>query len=67
MALFSSPTEIIPTTGLMNNYAYWALTGAYVQAMERRGISPHYWMSLHVEGGKAYDDSVRSLFLKRGY
>ena len=61
------PKKIIPTTGLMNNYAYWALTGAYVQAMERRGASPHYWMSLHVEGGKAYDDSVRALYLKRGW
>lgn len=61
------PKKIIPTTGLMNNYIYWALTGAFVQAMERRGASPHYWMSLHVEGGKAYDDSVRALFLIRGY
>lgn len=61
------PKKIIPTTGLMNNYAYWALTGAYVQEMERRGASPHYWMSFHVEGGKAYDDSVRALYLKRGW
>ncbi len=61
------PKKIIPTTGLMNNYIYWALTGAYVQAMERRNVSPYYWMSFHVEGGKAYDDSIRPFFMKRGY
>ncbi|MHB9030582.1 MAG: DUF2529 family protein [Candidatus Latescibacterota bacterium] len=59
--------KIIPTTGLMNNYIYWALTGAYVQAMESRGVAPYYWMSLHVPGGKAFDDSVRVLYQKRGY
>jgi len=59
--------KIIPTTGMMNNYIYWALTAAYIQAMENRGIAPYYWMSFHVPGGKAYDDSIRPYFLKRGY
>ncbi len=61
------PQKIIPTTVMMNNFAYWALTGAYVQAMEKRGIAPYYWMSFHVPGGKEYDDSIRPLFEKRGY
>ena len=63
------PNKIIPTTTMMNNWAYWALTGAYVQAMESRGVAPYYWMSFHVDGGigKAYDDSIRSYFLERGY
>ena len=61
------PHKIIPTTVMMNNFAYWALTGAYVQAMEKRGIAPYYWMSFHVPGGKEYDDSIRPLYEKRGY
>ncbi len=60
-------TKIIPTMALMNNYAYWAIIGAYVQAMESRNIAPYYWMSWHVPGGKAYTDSIHTLFLKRGY
>lgn len=61
------PNKIIPTTAIMNNFAFWAVVGAYVQAMERRGVAPYYWMSFHVPGGKAYDDSIRPYFLKRGY
>jgi hypothetical protein len=61
------PKKIIPTNGLMNNYAYWALTGAYVQSMERRGVSPYYWMSFHVPGGTEYDNAVQPLYRKRGY
>ena len=59
--------KIIPTTAVMNNYAFWAVVGAYVQSMESRGEAPYYWMSLHVPGGREYDDTVRPLFLKRGY
>ena len=61
------PSRIIPTTTMMNNYVFWAVVGAYVQAMERRGEAPYYWMSYHVPGGKEYDESIRPLFLKRGY
>ena len=61
------PNKIIPTATMMNNFAFWAVVGAYVQAMERRGVAPYYWMSFHVPGGKEYDDSIRPLFLKRGY
>jgi uncharacterized phosphosugar-binding protein len=60
-------TKIIPTTGMMNNYIFWAIIGAYIQSMETRGIAPYYWMSFHVPGGKAYDDSIRPYFEKRGY
>jgi hypothetical protein len=60
-------TKIIPTVAPMNNYAYWAIVGAYVEAMENRGIAPYYWMSWHVPGGKAYTDSVHVYFLERGY
>jgi len=58
---------IIPTTTMMNNYAFWAVVGAYVQAMEHRGEAPYYWMSYHVPGGREYDESIRPLFLERGY
>lgn len=61
------PNKIIPTTAMMNNFAFWAVVGSYVQAMEQRGVAPYYWMSFHVPGGKAYDDSIRPLFLERGY
>ena len=59
--------KIIPTTTMMNNYAFWAVVGAYVQAMESRGEAPYYWMSYHVPGGREYDVSIRDAFLKRGY
>jgi len=58
---------IIPTVAMMNNYAFWALIGAYVQHMESHLVAPYYWMSWHVPGGKAYDDSVHTLFMERGY
>ncbi len=61
------PHKIIPTATMMNNYAFWAIVGAYVQAMEKRGEAPYYWMSFHVPGGKEYDDSIRNDFLKRSY
>ncbi len=61
------PGKIIPTTTMMNNYAFWAVVGAYVQAMEKRGEAPYYWMSYHVPGGREYDESIRPLFLERGY
>lgn len=61
------PNKIIPTVTMMNNFAFWAVVGAYVQAMERRGVAPYYWMSFHVPGGREYDDSIREDFLKRGY
>jgi len=61
------PHTIIPTATMMSNYAFWAVVGAYVQAMERRGEAPYYWMSYHVPGGRAYDDSIRGYFLERGY
>ena len=60
-------TKIIPTTTMMNNYAFWAVVGAYVEAMEKRGEAPYYWMSYHVPGGHEYDESIRSKFLERGY
>ncbi len=60
-------TKVIPTTTMMNNYAFWAIVGGYVQAMESRGEAPYYWMSYHVPGGKEYDESIRPKFLERGY
>ncbi len=60
-------TKIIPTMALMNNYAWWAIVGAYVQAMEDRNVAPYYWMSWHVPHGKAYTDSIHPYFMKRGY
>lgn len=59
--------KIIPTMAMMNNYAFWAIIGSYVQEMEKRGVAPYYWMSWHVPGGKAYTDSIHPLFMKRGY
>lgn len=61
------PDKIIPTMAMMNNYAFWAIIGAYVQNMERRGEAPYYWMSWHVPGGKAYTDSIHTHFMKRKY
>ena len=61
------PAKIIPTVTMMNNFAFWAIVGAYVEAMESRGVAPCYWMSFHVPGGRAYDDSIMPYFLERGY
>jgi hypothetical protein len=60
-------SKIIPTVAPMNNYAYWAILGAYVEALENRDVAPYYWMSWHVPGGKAYTDSIHVHFLERGY
>jgi len=61
------PNKIIPTTTMMNNFAFWTIVGAYVQAMERRNEAPYYGMSYHVPGGRECDESIREDFLKRGY
>jgi len=60
-------TKIIPTMAMMNNYAFWAVIGAYVEELENRDVAPYYWMSWHVPGGKAYTDSIHPLFMERGY
>lgn len=59
--------KVIPTLGLMNNYSYWAVIGAFVQAMEEAGTAPYYWMSNHVPGGHEYNDQIKPLFDARGY
>jgi uncharacterized phosphosugar-binding protein len=59
--------KVIPTLGLMNNYAYWAVIGAFVQTMEESGNPPYYWMSNHVPGGHEYNDAIKPLFDARGY
>ena len=61
------PSKIIPTVTMMNNYAFWAVVGAYVQAMEARGVAPYYWMSHHVPGGIEYNKTIRDAYFKRGY
>ena len=59
--------KIIPTATIMNNYIFWALVGAYVEAMEARGEAPYYWMSFHVPGGAEYDNVVLPHFRARGW
>lgn len=59
--------KVIPTLGLLNNYAYWAVIGAFVQTMEDAGCPPYYWMSNHVPGGHEYNDAIKPLFDARGY
>lgn len=67
LAMPGYQTKIIPTMALMNNYAWWAIVGAYVEAMEKKDVAPYYWMSWHVPLGKAYTDSIHPHFMKRGY
>jgi len=52
LAVDGYDAKIIPTAGMMNNYAHWAVIGAYVQAMEARDVGIHYWKSNHVPGGQ---------------
>ena len=46
LAVDGYATNIIPTTTIMNNYVFWALVGAYVQALEARDEAP-YLLLLH--------------------
>ena len=41
LAVDGYATDIIPTTTIMNNYVFWALVGAYVQALEARDEAPY--------------------------
>jgi len=47
---------IAPTSGAMNAAVLWALTAAYVEALELRGSPPHIWMSIKRPGGREFDD-----------
>ncbi|MBM3498691.1 MAG: DUF2529 family protein [Armatimonadetes bacterium] len=47
-----------PTSGVLNTALLWAVTAAYIQAMEKRGKPPHVWMSIKRPGSKAFNDAA---------
>ncbi|MFQ6097863.1 MAG: hypothetical protein ACE5O2_09055 [Armatimonadota bacterium] len=60
-------TPIAPTSGVMNCAILWALTAAYIEAMERGGKPPHVWMSIKRPGAREFNAAAREAARERGY
>jgi len=58
---------IAPTSGVLNTAILWAVTAAYIEAMERRGKPPHVWMSIKRPGAKAFNDAALAATREAGY
>jgi len=56
-----------PTSGVLNTALLWALTAAYIEAMEARGKPPHVWMSIKRPGSKACNDAALAATNDMGY
>jgi uncharacterized phosphosugar-binding protein len=58
---------IAPTSGVLNTAILWAVTAAYIEAMERRGKPPHVWMSIKRPGAKEFNDAALAATREAGY
>jgi uncharacterized phosphosugar-binding protein len=58
---------IAPTSGVLNTAILWAVTAAYIEAMEKRGKAPHVWMSIKRPGAKAFNDAALAATREAGY
>ncbi|MGQ9731942.1 MAG: hypothetical protein ACUVX8_11815 [Candidatus Zipacnadales bacterium] len=58
---------IAPTSGVLNTAVLWALTAAYIGAMERRGKAPHVWMSIKRPGATTFNKEMQQSTLEAGY
>ena len=58
---------IAPTSGVINAAILWAVTAAYIEAMERRGKPPQVWMSIKRPGAQEFNAAAREAAQKRGY
>lgn len=60
-------TRIAPTSGVLNTAILWALTAAYIEAMERRGKPPHVWMSIKRPGAREFNAAAQEATKEAGY
>jgi uncharacterized phosphosugar-binding protein len=56
-----------PVVGVMNTALLWAVTAAYIEAMERRGRPPHVWMSIKRPGAKDFNAAAQAATQEAGY
>ncbi len=59
--------RIAPTSGVLNTALLWAVTAAYIEAMEALGKPPHVWMSIKRPGAKAFNDAALAATREAGY
>ena len=60
-------TPMAPTSGVLNTAIMWALTAAYIDAMERRGKPPHVWMSIKRPGAREFNAAAQEATKEAGY
>lgn len=63
----SLATPIAPTSGVLNTALLWAMTAAYIEAMEQRGKPPHVWMSIKRPGAKEFNAAAQEATKEAGY
>jgi uncharacterized phosphosugar-binding protein len=56
-----------PTSGTLNTAILWALTAAYIEAMEKRGKPPTVWMSIKRPGAAEFNAAARKRSQAVGY
>jgi uncharacterized phosphosugar-binding protein len=59
--------QMAPTSGVLNTALMWAVTAAYIDAMEALGKPPHVWMSIKRPGAKAFNDAALAATKEAGY
>jgi len=65
VAGFDGP--MAPTSGVLNTGILWALTAAYIEAMERRGKPPHIWKSIKRPGAREFNEIALEETKRVGY
>jgi len=56
-----------PTSGVLDTAILWAVTAAYIEAMEARGKPPHVWMSIKRPGAKEFNEAALAATREAGY
>ena len=59
--------KICPTTGILYALSQYMLNAQFIGHMIDADMTPFVWMGMHLIGGKAYNDLVKTLWTKRGY
>jgi len=59
--------RMAPTSGVLNTALLWAVTAAYIEAMEARGKPPHVWMSIKRPGARQFNEAALAATKDVGY
>lgn len=57
---------ICPTSGLAFCYLIWALTAEVVKELVARGLKPHVYRSINLEGGEEFNAAAEQEYLQTG-